>query len=380
MVFFVTVVKMDKEQLYEEHLDEMFGLTQLDELADKDVDRILERVLRLLPNDGKLYKYRSIEGTPFEYAYDGLKNGYLYMARANTLNDDMDSTLNFNVEKDVNKQIKLFMEKPWLYLDAWINANLDRSIFQSSIDKTAYQMVISCINPITYEIDNDKAIDLFGSIGISRDYVEKFINDILELVKNEIEKHSDILKEALSKIVNFNTESKKDIYVFSMTEDYDSDTMWAYYANSNKGFCIEYDYNKIKNLSFDTKRVLISIYKVIYMERFEEHSFVDMIRFFMGGKKDIELFKKANRELLEHTITKLSKWKEEKEWRLFLCNLDENNKIFADIVSGVILDERAIKCENGQVLIKLAKERGWNIRVRKRTPSGIGHYFEALVE
>lgn len=76
---------MDKKKLYNEHLDEMFGSTELDKLDEKDVDRIAARLLGCLPNNGKLYKYRSIEGEAFEYAYDGLEKGYLYMAKANTL-------------------------------------------------------------------------------------------------------------------------------------------------------------------------------------------------------------------------------------------------------------------------------------------------------
>lgn len=77
-------------------------------------------------------------------------------------------------------------------------------------------------------------------------------------------------------------------------------------------------------------------------------------------------------------MNSLFKWKEEKEWRVFLCNLDDNNKIYADIVSGIIIDERALECDNGQMLIELAIERGWNIKVRKRKQSGVGHYYEAL--
>lgn len=110
----------------------------------------------------------------------------------------------------------------------------------------------------------------------------------------------------------------------------------------------------------------------------EKHSLVGMLQYFIGGKKDTELFKRENRVALEHTITKLSKWQEEKEWRVFLCNLDDNNKIYADIVSGIIIDERALECDNGQMLIELAKEKGWDIKVRKRKRSGVGHYYEAV--
>lgn len=35
---------MDKDQLYTEHMDEMFGITSLDNLTEEDVDRIITRV------------------------------------------------------------------------------------------------------------------------------------------------------------------------------------------------------------------------------------------------------------------------------------------------------------------------------------------------
>lgn len=372
-------MKRNKEQLYKEHLDEMFGATALDDLAESDIDRIVVRLLSFLPNNGRLYKYRSIEGESFEYAYDGLKNGYIYMARANTLNDDLDSTLNFDVEKDLNRQMMLFVDKPWLYLDAWVKANSNVPIFRNANDEEAYQIVMSCVDSKTYEIDKRKAVRLFSQYGIEPAIVEKYIEELLKLVDNEIHKHSGDLKSPLSALVNFNNDSRKDLYVFSMTEDYDSDTMWAYYANSNKGFCIEYDYNKVKNMQLDKKRLLISLYKVIYKKQFEEHSFVDMLQYFIGGKKDKELLKKANMQAISHMITKLDKWKEEKEWRIFLCNLDSNNKIFVDMVSGVILDERITEIDNGKKLLSLAHENNWKIRIRKKNRNGTDHYYEDYI-
>ena len=143
------------------------------------------------------------------------------------------------------------------------------------------------------------------------------------MVENEIRNNAENLKKPLSALINFNNESRKDIYIFSMSEDYDSDTMWAYYANSNKGFCIEYDYDKVKDLPFDKKKLLISLYKVVYKDNFDEYSFSDMLQYYLGGKKDDELLKRANMQTLTAMITKLSRWKKEKEWRIFLFNLDE---------------------------------------------------------
>jgi len=33
----------------------------------------------------------------------------------------------------------------------------------------------------------------------------------------------------------------KKIGIFSLSKKYDDELLWAHYANSHKGFCIEYD-------------------------------------------------------------------------------------------------------------------------------------------
>ena len=75
---------MAKNELYEEHLQEMFGMNLIDNYSDEEIYRVFDRLLQCLPNHGKLYKYRSMEGQAFNYAYDGLEKGYIYLARANT--------------------------------------------------------------------------------------------------------------------------------------------------------------------------------------------------------------------------------------------------------------------------------------------------------
>ena len=59
---------MNKDQLSQEHLDVMFGATALENLSESIVDVIITRIIEFLPNSGRLYKYRSIEGESFDYA------------------------------------------------------------------------------------------------------------------------------------------------------------------------------------------------------------------------------------------------------------------------------------------------------------------------
>ena len=48
-------------------------------------------VLNIFPNNGKLYKYRSLQGESFENIYDCLEKGYMWIGKASALNDDFDS-------------------------------------------------------------------------------------------------------------------------------------------------------------------------------------------------------------------------------------------------------------------------------------------------
>ena len=107
------------ETLYNEHFEEMTGANNLDEYSEADVDRVLCRLLKCLPNDGKFFKYRKGDGQSFEYAYDSLKNGYLWLAKATTLNDDVDTTINFDPEKDVEDVKQYLLTHPIAVL-SWV--------------------------------------------------------------------------------------------------------------------------------------------------------------------------------------------------------------------------------------------------------------------
>lgn len=368
----------DKEALYKAHLDDMFGVVSVDEFSFEKVDAVLARLLQCLPNDGKLYKYRSIEGQAFDYAYDGLEQGYLYMARASSLNDDLDSTLIFDPEKEVKETADYFFSHPWLYLENWVKTNSDQPLFRSAYDYHTYQKAMECVDRENYTMDIDKAVEQMVALGATKEQARKYIEKLNALTDGLIEQHKAQVEGAASAFINFNQNNRENVYVFSMSEDFDSNSMWGLYANSNKGFCIEYDYNKLLKMPYEIKRRLINLYRVVYEDQLGEYSFMDMHKYMLTGKTNLELFRKANMEMLTKMITKHSDWQAEKEWRIFLCNLDDNNKIYADLVSGVIIDERVIQEPNALKLIELCRKRGWTVKVRKKNRTAVNHVYEEL--
>lgn len=77
---------MSNKEAYEKHLDELAIITMKEDirssLSSDKVDELYDNLLQCLPNGGKLYKYRNFkdENNSFKYAYDGLKEEYLWLA------------------------------------------------------------------------------------------------------------------------------------------------------------------------------------------------------------------------------------------------------------------------------------------------------------
>lgn len=371
---------MKNDEFYKEHLQEIFSIADINTYSEEDIEHALDRLLKCLPNNGKLYKYRSIEGQAFDYAYDGLKNGYLWMAKANTLNDDLDCALMFDPIKEIDGMKEDFFTRPWYYLDNWVKANIDQLQWGKPSNFKAYTQVMECVDKETWELDRQKAVKTLVKNGSKAEQAEKYINELLNLVQREVENHSQQLKDVTSSIFNFNDINREDTCVCSFSEIYDSTVMWGLYANSSKGFCIEYDYNKVAELPLKERIMLRSLYKVIYEENLPEFSFKTTTAYMISEQKDMQLYKKANEEMLTRLVTKTSNWMQEKEWRIVLANLGKKQKIYADIVSGIIIDERVLETDNAKKLIALAKEKYWTIKIRKKNYTGTKHIYEELKE
>ena len=367
---------MNREELYEQYLNLQSG-TELQQLSSSEISKRLEMLLRSLPNGGKLYKYRSIKGSAFDYAYESLQNGYLWLATANTLNDDLDCSLNFDPMKYIEEAKQSFLSQPWLYLARWIKANPDKKLFSSLVDQYYYSLVKKCINLSNWELDENRAVRLLGEAGLATKDARKFIDDLLNFVDLKVHEHAEIMKSPISHLSKFNETMRKNIYVFSMSETYDGSSMWGRYADSNCGFCIEYDFNKASVLSEELKRVLLCLYRVTYKgEELPEYSFFEIHQLFQEDGIEDQFYKQICRNMLNKLLIKTKDWDDEKEWRIMVCYLLDN-KLYADLVSGIIIDKRVLETTNAQKLIALAEERGWSVRVRMLNHIGNKHIYEA---
>ena len=138
--------------------------------------------------------------------------------------------------------------------------------------------------------------------------------------------------------------------------------MWAYYCHDNRGYVVEYDFNKIRFLKRKKKKKFISTYKVIYSNEkplFDTKSFYRLI---FSDSKDPILKAHLNVAFNKQLLIKNKSWEHEAEWRISLA--DETERIYSDVISAIVIDESIINEERAIEIIRFATSRHWDIKIR----------------
>lgn len=238
---------------------------------------------------------------------------------------------------------------------------IDRqAVSKSDVYKTIMQALFK--NPALIELAGEQAIpseaiDVTNAISaiLSEDSVigkiEKLAN-ITEYkdkdIHKEIEKLHSTLDPIMPKLKGIVNEQFA-ISCFSTSPD--NILMWSHYADKHRGFCIEYDFTKLKD-----KNILLLLYPVIYSER---RPTVPMTLFDLDNLKEIKL--SNNREVIPDIImallTKSKIWDYENEWRIIAMKSDlDEQKLNEDIAVKVYYGAN-ISDNDKELLNEVIKEK-----------------------
>ena len=112
---------------------------------------------------------------------------------------------------------------------------------------------------------------------------------------------NDWLEKQKTLRININKELDK-LIIYCVTTDPKNNLMWSHYANSHKGFCIEWDARHIK------------ANKIVYQEEIAKIKAIDILNahYAITNNEDI------SEQLLRSMNVKLSEWEYEKEYRVNL--------------------------------------------------------------
>ncbi len=290
----------DKLAWLEEYEELMFGPYH----TEDTITRAANIKYKYMPN--MLFKYRCCSSNTF----DALENDFLFSSQPSEFNDIFEGAIEI-ISKDVEKNIyqtvydNLKREKPFL------------------VDRPTHSY---------HNLLENIAISSGGSYQDIEQNHSAF--SLIELLGTETNKH-------FYRTVTFLQHQARNMYnicCFSATND--NETMWAYYANSHKGFCVGYD---IKGLNNNLTHLT---FPILYKNHCTLR--VDDI-------KDID------GSLCMHILTEKSlAWSHEKEWRTFFPPNSPSHKETMPTAKAVYLgarilpeDEKRLKeiCSHKQIVI-----------------------------
>ncbi|MCD2259150.1 DUF2971 domain-containing protein [Psychroserpens luteolus] len=163
--------------------------------------------------------------------------------------------------------------------------------------------------------------------------------------KGSNEKFQPVM-DALDNVLSYT----EKIGIYSLSKSYIDELLWAHYANSHNGYCIEYDLDLLLK-SYDSDKVYS--FPITYKKQPASVDFMDIIN---SGSSNSLIQKMAGRKSL--------RWKYEEEIRIVTEDFGEHPYEF-DAVKSIYFGLRMKKADRIKVMKRL-KGRGINyFEIRK---------------
>lgn len=162
------------------------------------------------------------------------------------------------------------------------------------------------------------------------------------------------LSLAVKEMVDF---AQEEMRVCCFTENKGSLLMWAHYAQSHTGFCIEYDTSKMPDI------IRKFFLPVIYQKQIYDST---------------HDFRLDGNNVFNFLFYKSEEWSYEQEWRIAVYNKQINGEInFGNCISSVYL---GINCQSKykQEIIEWAKEKGVDIYQESIDYNGYNVFMKKL--
>jgi len=300
----------------------------------------------------KLYKYRTIKDKAnFALCLKALEEGYLWFADIKSLNDESDSMIYYDREKE-EQLFKEYFSKN----QAQIYRNILKLIYQKTpqtvhfVDSITDEQIISMAEMMNIGNFNE----LLLSVGASDKDIEKF-EQAKTHSETKFKEHEDKFKEILEPIFEFNDTYRHTIKVFSMSDSAVNKHLWEKYTDEY-GFCIEYD----TDLITDDMTELKDLNPVVYTDDRRHFSWLPLFLTALQLGNPAEIKKDLEMNLANQLLTKGLKWSPEREYRFFS---NKSNKVYSNIVTGIILHKSILETDEAKSLISYSKTKKLNLSV-----------------
>lgn len=254
------------------------------------------------------------------YRYSSYKKEYIEMACSNNLH--------LSLPSQVNDPYDLY-------------ANIDAT------------KILEWLAPIFGQDSCSKFISVLmtGKFQAHGHILQRFFNNIQYTCNRCI---TDLMCTDLNECINFifKSDFKNVMRYVSFSENHDSPPMWAYYANSHRGYCLEYTMldDAWSLRSSDAGQLYSVLIPVVYTERpFDGNEYLRNTNINKIDISKIEAYGFALMAIL--CLQKIFVWSHEREWRLILSTDRSEPCICKDISpvrlsaihAGIKMSDRDIK-------------------------------------
>lgn len=361
------VMGFDKKS-YSEYEEKLYSFTDNAEFTEEIVNELFNELLTVLPNDGKLYKYKALD----TFHIDELKEKYVWFSSAKDLNDDKDCTFNANCLKEIDSLVKFLLtdNNYRKFVVKGLYLNLVRN--NPEITPKIIEDCLACVNKNGHAIGKLRFDKFCKDYKLTCAQKQELIKDIQ--LYSEKAQNKESIRHSISNLYEQMQEVRKGVRVCSLTTSFKKDSMWAYYCG-NKGICVEYDFSKIN--SYEQKKVFINTQKVRYGRK-KKFSYIDIIKAKMEDSS--ESIAKADKMIISQLLTKDKSWLTEDEWRvlMFVKDNKQEMKVHADIISAIYIDYSILNYKKTRQIIKIAKDNGWKVFVRYFDSINVEYRYETI--
>jgi hypothetical protein len=208
----------------------------------------------------------------------------------------------------------------------------DKEIFKRDLNS----LEENCFFAPSFKMLNDPSETM-----VFTDKFEKQIGLFSKLLSKNSKQHLEVVKEALANVVN----RKNEIGIYSLSKTYKDELLWAHYANSHYGFCIEYDLDILTDTYNGDE---IYSFPISYSNVPPQIGITEVAS---SGSDSLSIIKL----MAGH---KSKRWKEEEEHRLIIDRFGEQAYDFKAVKS--IYFGLRIEAENKESIMNRLKGRGIN--------------------
>lgn len=315
---------------------------------------IEEREKYILKLPKALFKYRKFD----KYTLDMIKNEYVYLSPAINLDDPFDclsANNDFeNVYRNKNNHFVLNTQVLEYISNIVLRYPHYNKIKKSDILSLIKKSIVNgqmCTDLLKGELEKNSFLT-FEQV----EMLINILNNINPIISQTFD--SDVFKELFS----FYTHLSKKIGVCSLTTKRDNKPMWSLYANTYKGYCIEYELPS-------PEKITCNILPVVYTKRFNNGIINAITQFVIGGiVYKISNGKVANgvESFYELICTKDSDWSYQDEWRILG---DANSKISSLKIKRIYLGFMVSK-RNEQLILKCSSTKNFEVYKMNKPKDG----------